>query len=202
MLTKIKNKIFNYFFIRFDNYQKAQLQNEKLLLLSRFKKIGKHANLGKDYIVKNPQYIEIGENFSTMDRFRIEAWDRYFEQKFEPLIKIGENVIFNTDIHIGCINHIQIGDNCLFASRIYITDHHHGDTSKGMILQSPYKRNLISKGTVIIENNVWIGEGVSIMPNVTIGENSIIGANSVVTKDIPKNSVAVGVPAKVIKYLK
>jgi acetyltransferase-like isoleucine patch superfamily enzyme len=54
---------------------------------------------------------------------------------------------------------------------------------------------------VIIEDNVWIGEGVAIMPNVTIGANSIIGANSVVTKDIPKNSVVAGNPASVIKNI-
>lgn len=50
-------------------------------------------------------------------------------------------------------------------------------------------RPLFSKGEVIIEDNVWIGEGVAVMPNVTIGKNSIIGANSVVTKSIaPKLS--------------
>ena len=54
---------------------------------------------------------------------------------------------------------------------------------------------------MIIEDNVWIGEGVAIMPNVTIGANSIIGANSVVTKDIPKNSVVAGNPARVIKNI-
>ena len=53
----------------------------------------------------------------------------------------------------------------------------------------------------IKENNEWIGEGVAIMPNVTIGANSIIGANSVVTKDIPKNSVVAGNPARVIKNI-
>ena len=65
----------------------------------------------------------------------------------------------------------------------------------------PSLRKLYSKGPVIIEDNVWIGEGVAILPNVIIGENSIIGANAVVTKDIPRNSVVGGNPAKIIRTL-
>lgn len=201
MLTTIKNKLFNYFFIRFENYLQNKEQNKKIKLLSEFKKVGTNFNIGKDYIIKNPKYIEIGDNFSALERFRLEAWDDYQSKKFTPKIKIGNNVIFNTDIHIGCINYIEIGDNCLFASRIYITDHQHGDTSEGMIAMIASKRPLLSKGPVIIEKNVWIGEGVVIMPGVTIGENSIIGANAVVTKSVSKNSVFAGIPAKLIKQL-
>nr|WP_315234322.1 acyltransferase [uncultured Flavobacterium sp.] len=144
--------------------------------------------------------MEIGDNFIALERFRIEAWDEYGEKVFAPSIKIGNNVIFNTDIHIGCINSIIIGNNCLFGSRIYITDHHHGDPSADMLKLSPKDRPLVSKGAVIIENNVWVGEGVAIMPNVTIGENSIIATNAVVTKDVPPNCVVAGVPAVIIKY--
>lgn len=50
-----------------------------------------------------------------------------------------------------------------------------------------------------IGNNVYIGEGVIILPGVTIGNNVVIGARSLVSKDIPDNSVAVGIPARVIK---
>jgi acetyltransferase-like isoleucine patch superfamily enzyme len=201
MFDRIKNKIFNYIFVRYENYRQAKQFNSNQACFSKFKKIGSGIAIGKDNIIRNPQYIEIGDNFSAMDRFRIEAWDSYRGQKFNPSIKIGNNVIFNTDIHIGAIKSIQIGDNCLFASRIYITDHNHGDTSDAMITMTPFERPLVCKGAVVIENNVWVGEGVAIMPNVTIGKNSIIGANSVVTKNIPENSVAVGAPAIVIKKL-
>jgi sugar O-acyltransferase (sialic acid O-acetyltransferase NeuD family) len=54
-------------------------------------------------------------------------------------------------------------------------------------------------GRSIINNNVQIGAGSIILPNIIIGENAIIGAGAVVTKDIPDNCIAVGVPAKVIK---
>ena len=54
---------------------------------------------------------------------------------------------------------------------------------------------------VTIGNNVWIGSGAIILGGITIGDNSIIGAGAVVNKDIPEDSIAVGVPAKVIKKI-
>jgi acetyltransferase-like isoleucine patch superfamily enzyme len=175
---------------------------EKLRLLKlKFKKVGDNFNLGEHYRVSNPKYICIGDNFSALERFRIEAWDQYRGELFSPEITIGNNVCFNTDIHIGCINRIEIGDNCLFGSRIYITDHDHGDTSPEDLKIIPANRKLKSKGPVIIENNVYVGEGVAILSGVRIGENSIIATNSVVTKDVPKNSVVAGIPARTIKFI-
>ena len=54
---------------------------------------------------------------------------------------------------------------------------------------------------VTIGDNVWIGAKVMVTKGVTIGENAVIGANSVVTRDIPANSVAVGIPARVIRTI-
>ncbi|WP_303642797.1 DapH/DapD/GlmU-related protein, partial [uncultured Duncaniella sp.] len=65
----------------------------------------------------------------------------------------------------------------------------------------PASRPLWSKGKVIIEDSVWIGDKATILPNVTLGKGCIIGANSVVTKDIPPYAIACGNPAKVIRYI-
>ena len=59
-------------------------------------------------------------------------------------------------------------------------------------------RPLISKGCVVIEDNVWLGDNVCVLPGVTIGKGSVIGANSVVTHSIPPYSIAVGTPAKIV----
>jgi acetyltransferase-like isoleucine patch superfamily enzyme len=175
---------------------------KKEIIFSNCKLIGHNFNLGKDYHILSSQYIEISDNFIAGVRFRIEAWDGYYDQKFFSKIKIGNKVIFNTDIHIGCNNKIDIGNNCLFGSRIYITDHHHGVPTPEMLKIAPKDIPLSSKGPVIIKDNVWVGEGVAIMPNVTDGENSIIATNALVTKDVPANCVDAGVPAKVIKIIK
>ena len=54
-------------------------------------------------------------------------------------------------------------------------------------------------GQIVVGNEVWIGAGVIVLSGVTIGDRSVIGAGSVVTKDIPPDSVAVGMPARVIR---
>ncbi|MFT3825799.1 MAG: DapH/DapD/GlmU-related protein [Chitinophagaceae bacterium] len=166
-----------------------------------FKSKGQYLNVADPYIVKNPQYISIGNNFNAMYNLRLEAWDAYGDDKFTPEIIIGDNVCLNTDVHIGCIDRIVIGNNVLMASRIFIADSSHGMITKEALALPPIQRPLFSKGPVIIGNNVWIGEGVCILHGVTIGDNAIIGANAVVTKDIPENAVVAGNPAKIIKLL-
>lgn len=132
------------------------------------------------------------------------------KRKINPRIgHIGGTTIWNSieHIHIGDNTYINgaellttedsqiiIGDNCLISYDVVIrTDMHNHDTSKPIIEQGNTSKD------IIIGDNVWIGHGVYIMPGVTIGSNSIIGTRAVVTKDIPADSVAVGIPAKVIK---
>jgi acetyltransferase-like isoleucine patch superfamily enzyme len=57
---------------------------------------------------------------------------------------------------------------------------------------------LQTKGGIVIEDDVWIGFGVIVLDGVKIGKGAVLGAGSVVTRDIPDNTVAVGVPAKTI----
>lgn len=162
---------------------------------------------GKIFFTKKPFYIFngknifIGENFSSSRRNRFETFNFFNDESFSPRIEIGNNVIINDDCHIACINKIKIGNNVLFASKIFITDHFHGETSIESINHTPLNRSLTSKGMVVIGDNVWIGEGVCIMPDVNIGNNCIIGANSIVTKSFPKNSVIAGNPAKIISVI-
>jgi acetyltransferase-like isoleucine patch superfamily enzyme len=183
-----------YIYLKFEKLYWKLTKNE-------FAEVGENIVLPIIRTVKGGKYIKLGSNLYASFRFRIEAIDEYCGIKYTPQIIIGNNVTFNTDIHIGCINRIEIQDNVMFGSRVFITDHQHGDTSVASLQIAPYKRPLKSKGSVLIKKNVWIGEGVCILPGVTIGENSIIGSNAVVTKSIPANSVAIGIPAKIIKTI-
>lgn len=103
---------------------------------------------------------------------------------------------------------ILIGDKFSLRERgrieaidFFISDHSHGKLNKTDIKKVAIERRLYSKGNIIIEDNVWIGEGCVILPNVKIGQNSVIGANTVVTKDVPRNSIVVGNPGRVIRQI-
>ena len=145
------------------------------------------------------KYVTIGENFKAGPGFRIECFDYYLGEKYTPSVKIGNNVCINYNCHIGAVNSITIGDNVLIGSNVLITDHSHGSTVYQDLCLAPASRHLYSKGEIIIEDNVWIGEGVCILPGVVIGHNSVIGANAVVTHDIPAFRVAIGNPWRTLK---
>jgi len=117
-------------------------------------------------------------------------------------ITFGDNVTIADWVHIGALDSVTVCSGCLFGSKVYISDHYHGTTDRIDILSRPNDRDLYSKGPVVIERNVWLGDGVVVLPNVKIGEGAIVGANSVVTKDVPAYSIVAGVPARVIRYHK
>lgn len=202
-MSFLKKYLVKYLFkiINSDAYKSHKMHQQNSWAKSNFKTFGEGSSLPEFYWIKNPEYISIGKRFSSLFNLRLEAWDRFQGDNFTPEIIIGDDVIVNSDVHIGAIEKIVIGNNVLMASRIYISDHYHGDISNKDLEIVPRLRSLYTKGPVIIEDNVWIGEGVCILPGVTIGKNCIIGANSVVTKSFPKNSVIAGVPAKLIKTL-
>ncbi len=92
---------------------------------------------------------------------------------------------------------IVIEDDVMLGSgvHIYVANHRFDDTSKPIIDQG----HMHSKG-VIIRKGCWIGANVILLAGVEIGENSVIGAGSVVTKSFPASVLAVGNPAKIIRY--
>jgi acetyltransferase-like isoleucine patch superfamily enzyme len=150
--------------------------------------------------IRNKKYINIGDNFTSGFGCRIEAFPN--DLNCLNCIQIGQNVQINDYVHIGAVNSIIIGNNVLMASKIYITDHNHGSytlSDSDNPISIPIDRKSIGY-PVVIEDNVWLGESVCVLPGVTIGKGSIIGALSVVTKSIPPYSIAVGSPAKVIKF--
>lgn len=150
------------------------------------------------FYINGAKYIHLGLNFRALGGLRLEAIGTYNGICYSPNIEIGDNVVLNNSCHIGAINEIIIGNNVVMASRVFITDHYHGNTTYADMQVLVQDRKLYSKGRVVIGNNVWIGEGAVILPNVTIGDNTIVAAHAVVTKDIPSNTVVAGCPAKII----
>ena len=149
--------------------------------------------------IRGKKYIQVSKGFTTGVGCRIEA----YPETDKKVLFFGENFQMNDYVHITAANSVEIGNNVLMASKIYISDCTHGsyigneDDSDPMSL--PIDRPLSVKA-VKIEDNVWLGEFVSVLPGVTIGEGTIVGANSVVSKSLPPYVIAVGSPAKPIKF--
>lgn len=129
--------------------------------------------------------VIIGNNSKIMDRSIIHSPDN---------LVLGNNSIIGEFVHIWAGGNVIIGDNVLIAAHTMITSQTHDKMAKN------YNDSLINQ-EVIIDDNVWIGGNATILPGVKIGKNSIIGAGSIVTKNIPKNQIWAGNPAKCIQVL-
>ena len=108
-------------------------------------------------------------------------------------ITIGKNVFINSGCRFQDQGGITIGDGALIGHNVVLATLNHDF--------SPKKRSTMHPAPIIIGKNVWIGANATVVPGVKIGDGAIIAAGAVVTKDVPKNAIAAGVPAKVIKYL-
>lgn len=146
------------------------------------------------------QCIKVGKKCLIGRGSALTAWPDKSSYKRTEII-LGDNVQIGFYSHITAVNRIIIGNNVLTGKNVLITDNAHGASNYDIVNIPPSKRDIYSKGEVVIEDNVWIGEKVSILPGVHIGYGCIIAANSVVTENIPPLSVAAGIPAKVIKNL-
>lgn len=150
--------------------------------------------------IRGKKFMDFGRKLTTGYYCRLEAYP--IGNNNSKVLKFGDNVQINDFVHIAAAKNVEIGNNVLIASKIFISDICHGEYADIENMSDPNEHpndRKLSAKPVIIHDDVWIGEMVSILPGVEIGKGSIIGANSVVTKSIPANSIAVGIPAKVIK---
>lgn len=167
-----------------------------------FKRFGKSTISSPFKKLLGQQYISVGDGVVIHDSIVLTAWDRYLDQRFQPEIIIADGCSLGGELHISAINKIEIGKNVLFGRKVTLVDNSHGLATAEDIGLRPTHRHLVSKGPIIIESNVWIGDKVTVLAGVRIGENAIIGANSVVTKDVEPNSVYGGSPARLLKRIK
>lgn len=135
--------------------------------------------------------IKIGRDVAIRENCYLYAPERGF-------INIGEDVFIGMFCVIDGTGGVSVGDGVAISYHTSIISASHKydniETFSG-------EQGFTAKG-IKIERNVWLGANVSVLDGVNIGEGAVIGAGSVVTSDIPKFAVAVGVPARVIKYRK
>ena len=110
-------------------------------------------------------------------------------------LTVGNNTGFGHYTFINAQGGVVIGNDVIIGSNVKILAENH----KFDNLEVPIRLQGVSRQGITIDSNVWIGANVTILDGVHIHSGSVIGAGSVVTTSIPENSVAVGVPCKVIK---
>jgi len=128
--------------------------------------------MGKEVIFTPPFWCDYGYNISVGD---------YFYSNHNLIITDGAEVTFGDNVFIA--------PNCCFTTAEHPIDPE--QRKSGLEIAKP----------ITIGNNVWIGAGSTILAGVNIGDNTVIGAGSVVTKSIPDNVVAVGIPCKVVRKI-
>lgn len=110
-------------------------------------------------------------------------------------IEIGDDTVINSFCSLYGGGGLTIGKDVRFATHVVAVANEHKFDDPSL----PFRLQGTTRKGITIEDDVWIGAGVIILDGVTIGKGAVIGAGAVVTEDIEANSVAVGVPAKVIR---
>jgi acetyltransferase-like isoleucine patch superfamily enzyme len=112
-----------------------------------------------------------------------------------PKIRIGTRTYINRYTMLDAIESLEIGDDCAIGPGCYLTDHDHGhDPSLPPLAQE------MSARPTRLGNRVWLGAHVTVLKGVIVGDRATVGAGSVVTRDLAPDVVAVGVPARIVKY--
>ena len=109
--------------------------------------------------------------------------------------EIGAKSVLGQECTISAFQHVSVGRECILADRVMLIDFDHGVVE----VERPIREQGIYKRDVRVGNNVWVGYGACFLRGATVGDNCVIGTNTVVTKDLPADAVAAGVPARILR---
>ncbi len=157
------------------------------MLRVRGARIGAKTSIGSFVRTRRPWCITLGS--------RVEIEHDVFLKIVadDAKLAVGDHAFIGTGSEIDVLQSVTIGAHALIAPNVFITDHTH-NTAAGLRLDEQGSRS----APVTIGDDAWIGTRAVILPGVTIGDGAIVGAGAVVTKDVPPNAIAAGVPARVI----
>ncbi|NQT22022.1 MAG: acyltransferase [Candidatus Omnitrophica bacterium] len=147
-------------------------------------------NLWPGCEILEPRNITLGKDALLMSGCRLNANDN-------GTIKIGDRARVNTNVYVGASNGgtIIFGNDVSVGPNVVMRASNHRKASKN----APVSSQGHEHGTIVLEDDVWVGANSVILPNVRIGKGAVIAAGAVVNRDIPSYALAAGVPAKVVK---
>lgn len=147
------------------------------------------------YVDRNVELMRHPENISLGARVMLKEGARICTANPQAAISIGDWTTIGYHCFFFATVRIEVGANCLIAPFCYLVDSDHGIERGRLIREQPMRYAPIRIGS-----DVWLGTGVTVTAGVTIGDGAVIGARSVVTEDIPPDAIAVGSPARVVRY--
>jgi acetyltransferase-like isoleucine patch superfamily enzyme len=167
----------------------------KLRLLGVNVEWGRNVTVGRQVTLRTINgRIVIGDNVRIDDFAALYCEPGKSGQPPRSEIRIGSDSYIGVGVHITSEHSVVIGKGALIAAYCVLRDMNHG-TEAGL----PMCRQENVSAPITLGSDVWLGAHVVVTAGASIGSGAVIGANAVVTKDIPGNIVAVGLPARPIR---
>lgn len=139
---------------------------------------------------------KVRELFSRLTGVEVDEGFRLFPPFYADCgknIRVGKNVFINSGCRFQDQGGVRIGDGSLIGHNAVLATLDHGI--------APDDRGTLYPAPIIIGKNVWLGANVTVLKGVNIGDNAVVAAGAVITRDVPANTVAAGVPARVVKHI-
>jgi acetyltransferase-like isoleucine patch superfamily enzyme len=181
-----------------------------------FKSCGRKVVFGKNVTIRHPHKIVLGAGVVLDDGTVVDAKggdnagivlrDRVYVGRNTIIyckngdIEIGENVSFSANCIVFSSNKLTMKKNCVVAAFVYLLSGGEYDLDDA----TPFalQKGTCTKGPLEIGEDCWLGAGAKVLDGASVGDRCVIGAGAVVNKPVPANSIAVGVPARVVKTRK
>ena len=147
------------------------------------------------YLHATPGGIEIGAGTTIMHNTELHVFN--FRDLPHAFIKIGRETFVGESVVIRGQGGVTIGNSVLIAphAKILAVNHTFTDSTRPVLEQG------ITGQGIVVEDGAWIGAGAAVLDGVRVGRGAVVGANAVVTKDVPPHTLAVGIPARVVRDL-
>jgi acetyltransferase-like isoleucine patch superfamily enzyme len=178
-----------------------------------FEKVGRGLIIGRNVVIRHPDKITIGDNVTIDDNCLIDARGAGSEglvledgviinrncmvQAKNGPIRLGRRTSLGSNSVVVSLGGIDIGEAVLTAAGCYISA---GAYEFDNLATPVMDQRVYTKGPIRIGSKAWLGTRVVVLDGVSIGIGAVVGAGAVVTTDLPENAVAVGVPAKIVRY--